>query len=54
MRKDFLQYANFSQQSAEFEVPAEFEGFKVPDHKPGRKVFAGKVVLKPYEALCVI
>jgi len=26
MKKDFLQSAIFSEQSAEFEVPAEFEG----------------------------
>ena len=45
-----LTVCNFSQQSAEFEVPAEFEGSKCLITNLGRKVFAGKVVLKPYEA----
>ena len=45
-----LTVCNFSEQSAEFEVPAEFEGSRCLITNLDRKVFAGKVVLKPYEA----
>ena len=45
-----LTVCNFSQQSAEFEVPAEFEGSQCLITNLDRKVFKGKIVLKPYEA----
>ena len=45
-----LTVCNFSEQSAESEVPAEFEGSRCLITNLDRKVFAGKVVLKPYEA----
>ena len=45
-----LTVCNFSEQSAEFEVPAEFEGSRCLITNLDRKVFKGKIVLKPYEA----
>ena len=45
-----LTVCNFSEQSAEFEVPAEFEGSRCLITNLGRKVFEGMIVLKPYEA----
>ena len=45
-----LTVCNFSEQSAEFEVPAEFEGSQCLITNLDRKVFKGKIVLKPYEA----
>lgn len=41
---------NFSEQLAEVEIPEEFTGAKCLITNLGRKVFEGKVVLKPYEA----
>ena len=45
-----LTVCNFSEQSAEFEVPVEFEGSRCLITNLDRKVFKGKIVLKPYEA----
>ena len=45
-----LTVCNFSEMSAEFEVPAEFEGSLCLITNLGRKVFEGMIVLKPYEA----
>ncbi len=45
-----LTVCNFSEMSAEFDVPAEFEGSRCLLTNLGRKVFEGKIVLKPYEA----
>ena len=45
-----LTVCNFSEMSAEFEVPAEFEGSRCLITNLGRKVFEGMIVLKPYEA----
>ena len=45
-----LTVCNFSEMSAEFKVPAEFEGSRCLITNLGRKVFEGMIVLKPYEA----
>ncbi len=45
-----LTVCNFSEMSAEFDVPAEFEGSRCLLTNLGQKVFEGKIVLKPYEA----